>query len=99
MDDQASSSGKPARESIFGVCAALASDFGFNPLWLRLAIGAGLMVDMEAALGAYVVLGVIVLISRLAAPDAKPRQLPVSEATTPVPSEQDLDEVPLPRAA
>ena len=24
-------SDKPARDSIFGVCAALAADFGFNP--------------------------------------------------------------------
>jgi phage shock protein C len=93
-------SDKPARDSIFGVCAALASDFGFNPLWLRLAIGAGLMVNMEAALAAYVVLGVIVLISRLAAPDAKARQTPAAEAATaPIASEQDVDEVPLARAA
>lgn len=93
-------SDKPARDSIFGVCAALAADFDFNPLWLRLAIGAGLMVNMEAALAAYVVLGVIVLISRLAAPDTIARQTPaVQTATEPVASEQDMDEVPLARAA
>lgn len=90
---------KPARESIFGVCAALSADFGFNPLWLRLAIGAGLMVNMEAALAAYVVLGAIVLISRVAAPDAKARQTPAVEAATPVAPAQDVDEVVLARAA
>jgi len=90
---------KPARESIFGVCAALSADFGFNPLWLRLAIGAGLMVNMEAALAAYLVLGVIVLISRLAAPDTKARQMPTAQTALPIESEQDVDEVPLARVA
>jgi hypothetical protein len=55
---------------------------------------------MEAALAAYVVLGVIVLISRLAAPDVKARQMLAAEAATaPIASEQDVDEVPLARAA
>lgn len=99
MTDRATTSDKPARDSIFGVCAALAADFGFNPLWPRLAIGAGLMVDMEAALAAYAVLGVIVLISRLAAPDPKARQMPAAETPAPVASEQDVNEVSLARAA
>jgi len=97
MTDQPST--KPARDSIFGVCAAFASDFGFNPLWLRLAIGAGLMWNMEAALGAYVVLGVIVLVSRLAAPDARADPKPVVAPVAIATPAQDLEEVPLARAA
>ena len=94
MTDQFST--KPARDSIFGVCAALASDFGFNPLWLRLAIGAGLMWNMEAALGAYVGLAVIVLVSRLAAPDARANSTPVAAPAAIAAPAQD---VPLARAA
>ena len=97
MTDQFST--KPARDSIFGVCAALASDFGFNPLWLRLAIGGGLMWNMEAALGAYVVLGVIVLVSRLAAPDARVSATSVVAPIASAAPAQDVDEVPLARAA
>jgi phage shock protein PspC (stress-responsive transcriptional regulator) len=90
---------KPARDSIFGVCAAFASDFGFNPLWLRLAIGAGLMWNMEAALGAYVVLGVIVLISRLASPDARLHSEPVTAPSLVAAPDQDVEAVSLARAA
>lgn len=100
MTDQANpTSVKPGRDSIFGVCAALAADFEFNPLWLRLAIGAGLMVNMEAALAAYVVLSAIVVISRVAAPDAKTRPTPASNVAAVASPEQDVEEVPLARAA
>ena len=95
MTDQAITHDKPARDSIFGVCAAFASDFGFNPLWLRLMIGAGLMVNMEAALGAYLVLGVIVLISRLASPNTKS----VTESGVLTTPEQRMDNVPRVRTA
>lgn len=92
----------PSRDSIFGVCAAVANDFGFNPLWLRLAIGAALMWNLEVALGTYVTLGAIVLISRLASPDVRlegrvevPETIPV---LAPAP-QQDLSALALPRAA
>jgi phage shock protein PspC (stress-responsive transcriptional regulator) len=94
------SAATPARDSIFGVCAAVAGDFGFNPLWLRLAIGAALMWNLEVALGSYAALGVIVLISRLVAPNPRVR---TSQAAMPTPlaveTQQNNEPIDLPRAA
>jgi phage shock protein C len=52
-------------DTFFGVCQALGDDFGFNPLWLRLAFGVGLLWSPIAVLGAYAALGLVVLVSRL----------------------------------
>ena len=88
-------------DNMFGICAAVGEDFGFNALWLRLALGVGLIVNMEATLVAYAVLGMIVLVSRLAAPNRK-ADAPVT-AVEPVQAQraraQDLDALELPRAA
>ncbi len=59
---------QPARtnDNLFGVCAALGEDFGFDPLWLRIAFAVALLFDLEHVLMAYAALGALVLISRLA---------------------------------
>ena len=63
-------SAKP--DNLFGVCAALGEDFGFNPLWLRIALGAGVLWNPLAVLGVYVALGALVLATRSRArPDRK----------------------------
>ena len=55
-------------DTFFGVCEAVGQDFGFNPLWLRLAFVPLIFFQPLYALAAYVVLGLIVLASRLAHP-------------------------------
>lgn len=60
---------RPAR--IFGVCATIGEDFGFNPDWLRVAFAIALLFSLEGVLAAYAVIGLIVLASRLLFPEAK----------------------------
>jgi phage shock protein C len=58
----------PKNDNLLGICAAVAEDFGFDAIWLRLMLAATVLVSMEVAVGAYVALGLIVLVSRLLAP-------------------------------
>ena len=61
-----------ARDDTFlGVCQALGDDLGFNPLWLRLALAAGLLWNPTAIVAIYAGLGVVVLASLLLFPAAK----------------------------
>ncbi len=57
------------RDNLFGVCAALGEDFGFNPLWLRLGFAVALLFSLEKVLLTYAALGVLVLVSRLLFPN------------------------------
>lgn len=59
------------RDTFFGVCEAVGQDFGFNPLYLRLAFIAPLFFFPAQTFMAYFALGAIVLASRLLFP-AKP---------------------------
>lgn len=69
---------QPARnDNLFGVCAAVGEDFGFNPLWLRVAFAVALLFDLEHVLMAYAALGALVLVSRLAFRTPKPTPAPV----------------------
>ena len=56
------------RDTFFGICEAVGQDFGFNPLWLRLALIAPLFFFPVQTFAAYFGLGVIVLASRLLFP-------------------------------
>ena len=76
-------------DTILGVCEAIGQDFGFNPLWLRLAFIAPIFVAPMAALAAYLGLGVIVAATRYFAPN-KPasEQLVEAKAVEVVESEE-----------
>lgn len=56
------------QDNLFGICAAVGEDFGFNPNWLRVAFGVGLLFNLEGVIAAYFALGAIVLVSRLLVP-------------------------------
>ncbi|NJS15490.1 MAG: PspC domain-containing protein [Sphingopyxis sp.] len=58
-------------DTFFGVCEAIGQDFGFNPLWIRLAFVPALFFFPFQAPFLYIGLGLIVLASRLMFP-AKP---------------------------
>lgn len=60
------------KDNLFGICAALGEDFGFDPLYLRIALGAGILWNPLAMLGGYLALGVLVLATRLLVPDPIP---------------------------
>src|SRR3954462_10919021 len=79
-------------DTLFGVCEALAEDFRFNPLLLRVAFGAGLFLNPLLAIGGYAAAGAVVLVSRLIAPN--PRQ---PKGAVPVVAE--LEEAPQPLRA
>ena len=54
--------------TILGVCEALGDDFGFNPLFLRIALAAGLFFSATWVIAAYLGLGAIVAVSRWVSP-------------------------------
>jgi phage shock protein PspC (stress-responsive transcriptional regulator) len=87
----------PAKpDNLLGICAALGADFGFNPLWLRIALGAGILWNPAVIVGTYLALGLVVLATRLAFPDANPSasDVPVP-ATLPVATNSDEPELAL----
>jgi phage shock protein PspC (stress-responsive transcriptional regulator) len=61
-------------DTLLGVCEAIGQDFGFNPLWLRLAFIAPLFVAPVATVGVYLALGAVVATSRYFFP-----RIPASE--------------------
>jgi phage shock protein C len=55
-----------ARDNLLGVCHTIGDTFGFNPLYLRLLLLVGVMLNAEIAVAAYAVAGIAVLVARLA---------------------------------
>ena len=81
-------------DTMLGVCEALGQDFGFNPDWLRVALGSLVLWNPLGAFGIYLALGMIVALSRLMAPQ---RIKPIA-AASPL-AEAEVDREPLPLAA
>ena len=75
-------------DTLLGVCEAIGQDFGFNPLWLRLAFIPPMFFSASLTIGAYLALGVVVAASRYFAP-SKPASEQVVEATAAEVVEQD----------
>ena len=72
-------------DSLFGVCESVARDFGFNPLFLRLAFLFLGLFSIPASIGAYALLGIGVAASRWLFPanqaaDVESAQAPAHEA-------------------
>ena len=80
-------------DTILGVCEAVGQDFGFNPLWLRLAFIAPIFFAPAATVGAYLGLGLVVGATRLLFKD-KPASDQVVDAKATV-----LEDEALPIAA
>lgn len=70
-------------DTFFGVCEAIGQDFGFNPLWLRLAFVPPVFFQPLYALAAYVALGLIVLASRWMYPSKADAADAVAELAAP----------------
>jgi phage shock protein PspC (stress-responsive transcriptional regulator) len=87
-------------DTLFGVCEALGEDFGFNPLFRRVALSVGLLWDPLLMIYAYLGLAAIVLVSRLLAPNPRPVVRAETEAAPrPAPAADEADQYPLPIAA
>jgi phage shock protein PspC (stress-responsive transcriptional regulator) len=85
METQVKQVALPLRShTILGVCEGIGEDFGFNPVFLRVPFAASVLYSPLMAIGAYLVLGVVVLASRLLAPAPK--------ATTAVQAEVPVEE-------
>ena len=61
------------RDNLFGICHALGEIFGFNPIFLRIALLVGVMLNAEYALVAYFAAGIAVLVAKLATRSAGKR--------------------------
>jgi phage shock protein C len=66
--------------NILGVCEAMGEDFGFNPILLRVVFAASVLWSPVVAISAYLVLGVVVLLSRLLFPNPKVDAPAIEEA-------------------
>lgn len=90
-------------DTILGACEGIGEDFGFNPLYLRIALAVGLLVNPPVAIGTYAVLAVAVLVSRRAFPKAAdaPETAPgvTAVATSPLRGENDAQPAELAAAA
>lgn len=90
----------PLRDhTILGVCEAIGEDFGFNPTWLRVPLAACVLVSIEYAVAAYLVLGLVVLASRLLFPNAKAQKAETAPVASPATQHADTEQQDLPLAA
>ena len=76
-------------DTILGVCEAIGQDFGFNPLYLRLAFIAPLFFAPTLGIAAYLGLGLVVAATRYFAPN-KPASQQVVDAKATVVEEEEL---------
>ena len=58
-------------DTFFGVCEALGQDFRINANVLRVAFALGFFFSPVAAVGLYLALGTVILVSRWLVPDPK----------------------------
>lgn len=83
-------------ENLFGVCAAIGEDLGFNPLWLRIALGVSVLFSPLGAAIAYGWMALAVLASRLLFPKrrataaAEPAAAAAPAAAAPIEIEPEL---------
>jgi len=85
--------------TIFGACEAIGEDFGFNPVLLRVPFAATVLWSPMWAIGGYLALCAVVLLSRLVFPNARSPQSAVEVSHAPLSTEVDGAERQLPLAA
>lgn len=83
-------------DTLFGVCQALGDDFGFNPLYLRVALAVALIPAPVAVLSFYAMAAVAVAVSRLIVREPRPAFALASagEPAAPAQVEGDNDAAP-----
>jgi phage shock protein C len=86
-------------DTLLGVCEALGEDFGFNPLWLRIALAVGLLWNAYAIVGIYLAAAVIVGASRLLFPKPRVAAASANASAEPALHRAEADQPELPLAA
>ena len=86
-------------DTMLGVCEGLGEDFGFNPFWLRVALGVGVLWNPVAVIAAYLALGVGVLASRLLFPKRRAATTATAAVVAAPRAGNDETAMPLDRAA
>lgn len=86
-------------DTIFGVCEGIGEDFGFNAQYLRVALAGLVFWNPPAAVGAYAMLGMAVLLSRKLFPTPAPRVAEPAEARRVLTGENDAQDAGLAIAA
>jgi phage shock protein C len=77
-------------DTLLGVCQSLGEDFGFNPNFLRVALGVSLLWNPVAVVAAYAMLAVLLAAARWILPDPRNATRPDAEAQPAArPAEQD----------
>ena len=79
------------KDNLLGICNALGEDFGFNPLWLRLALGFAFVIQPVAVVVSYLALGLVVLISRIAFPNRRRLAVARPAPTNPASAEAEFE--------
>jgi phage shock protein PspC (stress-responsive transcriptional regulator) len=82
-------------DTMLGVCQGLGEDFGFNPIWLRIAFGATLLINPIAVVGTYLGLGVLVATSRLLVPRRATAAAMAEPAAAPAPAQVERELLPV----
>lgn len=77
-------------DNLLGICHRIGEDFGFNPLWLRLALGCSFVFAPVAVVAAYLAMGAVVIVSRLLFSDR--RRASAEVVTLPAPAIETLPE-------
>ena len=81
--------------TILGVCEAIGEDFGFNPAFLRIPLAASVLISPTYAIGGYLLLGLIVLLSRILSPKRTTSVVETEEAAAPAKANGPEAELPL----
>ena len=77
-------------DTILGVCEAIGEDFGFNPLWLRLAFIAPLFIEPVMTIAVYAALGVVVAASRYFFPRSTTQAVELQQSVETESAEEQL---------
>ena len=83
-------------DTLLGVCEALGRDLGFNPMFLRVPLAAGIIFAPLAMVLTYLALGVVAFASRTFFPD---RFAQVADQQPELAAPAENDQIELPRAA
>ncbi|MEO5972807.1 MAG: PspC domain-containing protein [Sphingomicrobium sp.] len=81
------------KDTMLGVCQGLGEEFGFNPIWLRLALAFGVLWNPPAVVGIYLALGAVFAAARWLYP------VPAAEALAPALPQLAAEQVPAEAAA
>jgi len=91
METQVNQTPLPLRShTILGVCEAIGEEFGFNPVYLRIPFAASVIYSPTMAIATYLLLGLGVMVSRLAFPNIL-RGTIVDSTTTSAPANSQVE--------